>query len=346
MIAIIFLLLAVGLSEHRRTRPLEDASSAATSARRHAHEKKLNQTIDESRKQFEIIDGPWAFYVTSGAGVLTFAIMFAVFSFFVCFCYESCGGACCKSCQRMFGCFRCLLLWPFWMCGYCRGGGGDDAYRDGDRVVVCAAVGEKCRRPLAHVRNHSGTLSTVNDRYCDVHQCTVRGEYAKELEAFERRVNTKYVSNYHWLPERSRIDASQSAKKALISRAVDSWHEHPNGEAGYIYLFTSTFDGERPRATTSAFFYKIGETRVRDVKMRLSQLNKDGDVVFLNQTGKDVWPVNDARAAEMIVHARLCDKRFERFNSRTRRSEIEWFFVSYDTAKEIIEKTVGEVNNH
>lgn len=123
---------------------------------------------------------------------------------------------------------------------------------------------------------------------------------------------------------------------------------------GFVYVYMSEYDLQIQEAQTGSravdcdevFFYKIGFTtrhprkRIREHDEAVFASGKDDGVEFV-----DYVRVLDVRSAERIVHAMLCDDRYQRFDSIDCAFEVEWFLVSHERALEAMRRAATMVED-
>jgi hypothetical protein len=265
-----------------------------------------------------------------------------------------------------------LLFWPIYQIysrcctcgrrsgghhGYGGGGGGGDeseqyATTIGDSLEVVGGAGistvtegssQACSAqgcPYTRARSRNGVGLVFVGAMCAKHLNLQHGEHADELTTYERQP-TKYLCNYCFL---------QAPMTELSFRAyvLNAWREagmRNKRKAGYIYIFHSTYDEPRRIDKDGKFLYKIGETTLPHARERIAQWDDHhGDVVFTDVEGVGWWRTKDAAGAEAIIHATLLCDRIVRFNNLSKHEEVEWFSVSYATAKATIEAVLEQIN--
>jgi hypothetical protein len=215
------------------------------------------------------------------------------------------------------------------------GGAGISTVSEGSSQA-CSANG--C--PYTRARSKNGVGLVFVGAMCTKHLNLQHGEHADELTPYERQP-TKYLCNYRFL---------QAPMTELSFRAyvLNAWREagmRNKRKAGYIYIFHSTYDEPRRLDKDGKFLYKIGETTLPHARERIAQWDDHhGDVVFTDVEGVGWWRTKDAAGAEAIIHATLVCDRIVRFNNLSKHEEVEWFEITYATAKTTIETVLEQIN--
>lgn len=207
---------------------------------------------------------------------------------------------------------------------------------------------KECRVKRIEARN-AGSVKTLTP-YCERHWSRECRRHAMETRHFEIK-GSKYTFNLRYsnaevdICKLMRTEVRQARQRQRDGNAIDDLDSAP----GFLYVYTSTVDNKavelRRGDTNQMYFWKIGMTRKKSAKARVDQWK---NARFVNKEGVGWWSTrgNSALSAEQLVHALLANARYSRFNDKEDAFEIEWFFVSYEKAKEAIETVVAAGDNY
>ncbi len=208
----------------------------------------------------------------------------------------------------------------------------------------------------ADARRYCSSERSVADGkpYCDAHRKQRRSRATALAQRFR---NGRYTfAELYYSARQRRFLEERAACEALIDSVVARLRA-PDGvppTEGFVYMYNNEFDLQLQEAHTGTrivecdevFFYKIGFT-TRDPARRLREHD---DAVFPSGTRDgvefvDYVRVRDVRSAERIVHALLCEERYQRFDAIDCAFEVEWFLVTHESAVDTLRSAAKMVDD-
>lgn len=213
-------------------------------------------------------------------------------------------------------------------------GDGDDAPETATRYCVDERL--LCTKQpycVAHRKQRRERRTALADRFRNARYTFSELYYSKQKRQFQR--------------ERSCDALADSIARRL--RAPDA----PPPTEGFVYMYASEYDLDLQEAHTGSrdvdcdevFFYKIGFTTRSPAK----RIAEHDSAVFVSGTKDGVEFVDyvrvlDVRSAESIVHALLCDERYQRFDAADCAFEVEWFLVEHEKAASTLRRAAKMVS--
>lgn len=219
------------------------------------------------------------------------------------------------------------------VCATCRFGWGAFVYGFVRPVKkLCGKV-----RPRKTTRN-SCAFETVSQPTLQCNARSVAGSVYCPRHTAERREQAasvkESVRRFADLPPYTLLEVFHSLKLAPLPERVAEIvaDEIDEPEPGFVYLYQR--DSDEAARVAGKHMYKIGFT-TRTVAERLAEFD-DAQLLFSVSS-------LDARLAEELVHARLAQCRYRRYNTRTAAFEVEWFYGRSDFFAAIMRQTAAVV---